>query len=158
MYMGIDVGTSAVKVAIVDEAGEVVDQAAAALTVSRPCALWSEQNPSDWWTATSSAVAKLRPMHRRAVRGIGMSGQMHGATLLNKQMQPLRPAILWNDGRSGIECAELETAVPDMAAITGNRAMPGFTAPKLLWVRRHEPDLFSQIHTVLLPKDYLGFT
>ena len=155
MYMGIDVGTSAVKVAVVDVAGDVVDQATAALTISRPRPLWSEQNPSDWWLATNRAVSDLRPAYRSSVRGIGMSGQMHGATLLDDHMQPLRPAILWNDGRSGAECPELETAVPDMATITGNRAMPGFTAPKLLWVRRHEPELFSQIRKVLLPKDYV---
>ncbi len=155
MYMGIDIGTSAVKAAVVDEAGLVVDQASAPLGVSRPHALWSEQNPDDWWAATLSAVGELRRPVRNAVRAVGLSGQMHGATLLGRDRRPLRPAILWNDGRSARECAELEAAVPQMTRITGNRAMPGFTAPKLLWVRAHEPEIFSAAAKVVLPKDYV---
>jgi xylulokinase len=155
MYMGIDIGTSAVKAAVVDDTGSVVDQASAALSVSRPHALWSEQNPADWWSATNNAVSDLRLAVRKAVRAIGLSGQMHGATLLNKQQRALRPAILWNDGRSALQCAELEAAVPQMTQITGNRAMPGFTAPKLLWVREHEPKIFAETAMVLLPKDYV---
>jgi xylulokinase len=155
MYMGIDVGTSAVKAAIVDEAGNVVDQASSPLTVSRPHPLWSEQSPADWWAATNSAVSDLRLPLRSAVRAIGLSGQMHGATLLDKSHRALRPAILWNDGRSGQQCAELEAAIPEMTSITGNRAMPGFTAPKLLWVRLHEPRIFDATATILLPKDYV---
>jgi xylulokinase len=155
VFLGIDVGTSAVKVAVVDEAGTIVDQNSAPLNVSRLQMLWSEQNPSDWWSATNLAVGGLSAPLRAAVRGIGLSGQMHGATLLNAKMQPLRAAILWNDGRSGEECAQLEKIVPNLAAITGNRAMPGFTAPKLLWVRNHEPEVFSAIRMVLLPKDYV---
>ncbi len=89
------------------------------------------------------------------MRAIGLSGQMHGATLLDKQQRALRPAILWNDGRSALQCAELEAAVPDLPKITGNRAMPGFTAPKLLWVRKHEPKIFADTAMVLLPKDYV---
>ena len=143
MYMGIDIGTSAVKVAVVDDTGSVVDQASSPLRVSRPQALWSEQNPADWWAAANSAVSDLRLPVRRAVRAIGLSGQMHGATLLDKHDRALRPAILWNDGRSAPQCAELEAAMPDMTPITGNRAMPGFTAPKLLWVRLHEPKIFA---------------
>jgi xylulokinase len=126
MYMGIDVGTSAVKAAVVDEAGIVVDLASAPLAVSRPRPLWSEQNPADWWSATNSAVSDLRLPLRNAVRAIGLSGQMHGATLLDKQYRALRPAILWNDGRSARQCAELEAGVPDMMQITGNRAMPEY--------------------------------
>jgi xylulokinase len=155
MYMGIDIGTSAVKAAVVDETGRVIDQASSPLTVSRPHALWSEQNPADWWAAANSAVSGLRPPLRSAVRAIGLSGQMHGATLLDKNLRALRPAILWNDGRSARECADLEAAVPDMTRITGNRAMPGFTAPKLLWVRLHEPKIFDATAKVLLPKDYV---
>ncbi|HEX3913311.1 MAG TPA: xylulokinase [Steroidobacteraceae bacterium] len=153
--MGIDIGTSAVKAAVVDDTGSVIDQASAPLGVSRPHALWSEQNPADWWSATNSAVSDLRLSVRRAVRAIGLTGQMHGATLLDKSQRALRPAILWNDGRSARECAELEAAVPTMTEITGNRAMPGFTAPKLLWVRRHEPKIFADTAMVLLPKDYV---
>ena len=155
MYMGIDIGTSAVKAAVVDESGQVVDQASSPLSVSRPHALWSEQNPADWWAATNSAVSDLRRPLRQAVRAIGLSGQMHGATLLDKNQRALRPAILWNDGRSARECADLERAVPQMTNITGNRAMPGFTAPKLLWVREHEPEIFAATAKVLLPKDYV---
>jgi xylulokinase len=155
MYMGIDVGTSAVKAVVVDDTGSVVDQASAPLAVSRPHPLWSEQNPADWWAAANSAVSDLSLPLRGAVRAIGLSGQMHGATLLDKNHRALRPAILWNDGRSAPQCAELEAAVPEMTLITGNRAMPGFTAPKLLWVRLHEPKIFAQTAKVLLPKDYV---
>ena len=155
MYLGIDIGTSGVKAAVIDASGAVIDQASAPLSVSRPHPLWSEQSPADWWTATDSAVRALRPASRQALRGIGLSGQMHGATLLDARRQVLRPAILWNDGRSAAQCAELEAAVPTMTEITGNRAMPGFTAPKLLWVRAHEPRVFADIDLVLLPKDYV---
>ncbi len=155
MYMGIDIGTSAVKAAVIDEAGVVVDQASAPLGISRPHPLWSEQDPSDWWSATNIAVSDLRLPLRKAVRAIGLSGQMHGATLLDARHRALRPAILWNDGRSAAQCSELEAALPAMTQITGNRAMPGFTAPKLLWVRSHEPEIFSETAMVLLPKDYV---
>jgi xylulokinase len=155
MYLGIDIGTSAVKVAVVDDTGSVVDQASSALSVSRPHALWSEQNPADWWSAANNAVSDLRLPVRKAVRAIGLTGQMHGATLLNRQHRVLRPAILWNDGRSAAQCAELEAAVPEMTKITGNRAMPGFTAPKLMWVRQNEPKIFAETALVLLPKDYV---
>ncbi|HEY2465859.1 MAG TPA: xylulokinase [Steroidobacteraceae bacterium] len=155
MYLGIDIGTSAVKAAVVDDTGSVVDQASSALKVSRPHALWSEQDPADWWSAANNAVSGLALPVRKAVHAIGLSGQMHGATLLDKQHRALRPAILWNDGRSAEQCAELEAAVPEMTKITGNRAMPGFTAPKLLWVRRHEPKIFTDTALVLLPKDYV---
>lgn len=155
MYMGIDIGTSAVKAAVIDAGGSVVDQASSPLDVSRPHPLWSEQDPAEWWSATNSAVSDLRLSVRKAVRAIGLSGQMHGATLLDKHHRALRPAILWNDGRSARQCLDLERAVPDMTQITGNRAMPGFTAPKLLWVRLHEPEIFAQTAMVLLPKDYV---
>lgn len=155
MFLGIDVGTSGVKAVVIDAAGTVLDQASAPLTVSRPCPLWSEQAPDDWTRACDLAVRQLSPDLRRRVAGLGLAGQMHGAVLLDRADKPLRPAILWNDGRSFAECAELEDAVPASRQITGNIAMPGFTAPKLLWVRRHEPRIFEQIRTILLPKDYL---
>lgn len=155
MYLGIDIGTSAVKAIALDDHGAVAGQGTAPLVVSRSRDLWSEQDPDSWWSATTAAVCSIDPTLRRAVRGIGLAGQMHGATLLGEDERPLRPAILWNDGRSFAECRELETAVPDLHAITGNLAMPGFTAPKLLWVRRHEPALFAATRTVLLPKDYV---
>ncbi len=158
MDLGIDIGTSEVKVALVDDAQRVVGQASAAVPISRPHPLWSEQNPDDWWTATQAALANLRGKHPKeyaAVQGIGLSGHMHGATLLDAQDRVLRPAILWNDGRSHAQCAELERRAPDSRTITGNIAMPGFTAPKLIWVEEHEPDIFRKVARVLLPKDYV---
>jgi xylulokinase len=155
MFLGIDIGTSGVKAVVISADGTVVGQGTAALTVSRPHDLWSEQTPEDWWAATEAAVRAIDPAVRRSVRGIGVAGQMHGATLLDAADKPLRPAILWNDGRSYAECEEMEAAVPNLHAIAGNLAMPGFTAPKLAWVRKHEPAIFDQVRTVLLPKDYV---
>ena len=155
MYLGIDIGTSSVKAVVISADGSVLSQGTAPLSVSRPRALWCEQNPEDWWLATQAAVSIIDPALRSQVQGIGLTGQMHGATLLGVDDRPLRPAILWNDGRSFAECTELERRVPDSRVITGNIAMPGFTAPKLLWVKAHEPEAFAQIKTVLLPKDFV---
>jgi xylulokinase len=155
-FLGIDVGTSAVKALVQGASGEPLDQAEAKLEVSRPRSLWSEQDPDDWWRATDAAVRTLAARGAtREVAAIGLSGQMHGATLLDESLRPLRPAILWNDGRSAAECKSFEAAAPESRRITGNLAMPGFTAPKLLWVRAHEPDLFARLRAVLLPKDYV---
>jgi len=158
MYLGIDVGTSSVKVLLIDAGQRVVGTASAPLEVSRPHPGWSEQAPADWWTATNTAIAELRAAHEKqiaAVIGIGLSGQMHGATLLGKADEVLRPCILWNDGRSVAECAEIEAACPRSRQIAGNIAMAGFTAPKLLWVKKHEPAIFAKVAKVLLPKDYV---
>ncbi|MFN3302308.1 MAG: xylulokinase [Roseateles sp.] len=158
MFLGIDLGTSEVKLLLLDDSGAIVGTAGSALTLQSPRALWSEQHPADWWRATGEAVARLRAAHPAAfaaVRAIGLSGQMHGAVLLDEADAVLRPAILWNDGRSHAECAELEAAAPALHDIAGNLAMPGFTAPKLLWVKKHEPDLFARVASVLLPKDWL---
>jgi xylulokinase len=155
MYLGIDIGTSGVKAILMDDTGSVVDTAHAPLAVSRPYDLWSEQQPANWWAATNAAISDLDLGKRRAVKAVGLSGQMHGATLLGANGQALRPAILWNDGRSAAQCAALESTVADLGQITGNRAMPGFTAPKLQWVRENEPEIFAQVKTVLLPKDYV---
>lgn len=160
MYLGIDLGTSGIKVVLVDEADTVLASHTESLDVSRPHAGWSEQNPVAWWEATVRAIDALAQSHGAAlaaVRGIGLSGQMHGAVLLDEAGEPLRPAILWNDTRSEAECRLLEEALPELGAITGNPAMPGFTAPKLLWVRRHEPDIFARTAKVLLPKAYLRY-
>ena len=157
-FLGIDLGTSSVKAILVDGAQNLIDQASAPLDVSRPQPLWSEQDPEHWWTAANQAVLALRaarPKEFAGIKAIGLSGQMHGATLLGRQDKVLRPAILWNDGRSGAECVELERRAPDSRRITGNIAMPGFTAPKLMWVAKHEPEIFSRVEKVLLPKDYL---
>lgn len=155
MYLGIDIGTSGVKAVILADNGSILAQKSTLLSVSRPHSLWSEQNPEDWWAATEAAVLAIDPALRTQVQGIGIAGQMHGATLLGADDRPLRPAILWNDGRSFAECAALEIAVPNSREISGNIAMPGFTAPKLLWVRDHEPEIFGQVRSVLLPKDFV---
>ena len=158
MDLGIDIGTSEVKVVLLDAAQRVVGQASSAVPISRPQPLWSEQDPQDWWRATVAALAELRAAHPKqyaAVRGLGLSGHMHGATLLDAQDHVLRPAILWNDGRSHAQCAELELRVPTSREITGNIAMPGFTAPKLMWVEQHEPEVFRRTARVLLPKDFV---
>lgn len=157
MFLGIDLGTSGVKAVIVDEAETLIAQAHAPLSVQRPRPQHSEQDAGQWWRATLDALMHLPATARAAVRAIGLTGQMHGATLLDVSGSPLRPAILWNDGRSGAECHEIERREPRARAITGNIMMPGFTAPKLLWVARHEPELFARVATVLLPKDYLRF-
>ncbi|HXG81840.1 MAG TPA: xylulokinase [Sphingomicrobium sp.] len=155
MFLGIDIGTSAVKAVIVGEDGSVAHEASAPLEVQRPEPLHSEQDPDDWWSAANQAVLALPSEARRMVRSIGLAGQMHGATLLDSSDRPLRPAILWNDGRSEAECAELEAAEPQSRAITANMAFAGFTAPKLKWVAKHEPEVFAKVATVLLPKDYV---
>ncbi|HZF32910.1 MAG TPA: xylulokinase [Candidatus Angelobacter sp.] len=158
MYLGIDLGTSELKVALVDSGQRLIATARSELTVQRPQPLWSEQDPAAWWQAVEAALADLRrraPRELAEVAAIGLSGQMHGAVLLDAGGRVLRPAILWNDARSGAECAELERRAPDLRRITGNLAMPGFTAPKLLWVARHEPAIFRATAKVLLPKDYL---
>jgi len=155
VFLGIDIGTSSVKAVLVDEQDALLAQSSIPLTISRPQPLFSEQDPDSWWQATLSAVRSLPAAMRAAVRAIGLSGQMHGATLLDKSGTPLRPAILWNDGRSGPECLELERRVPLSRMLTGNIMMPGFTAPKLLWVAEHQPELFARTAKVLLPKDYV---
>lgn len=158
MFLGIDLGTSELKVILMDQDGKVVGQAGRSLQVMRPQPRWSEQDPRTWWQATKEAIRDLRRSHRAelaAVRAIGLSGQMHGATLLDRYDQVLRPAILWNDARADTECDELTRLAPNLPTITGNIAMPGFTAPKLLWIANYEPAIFSQISSVVLPKDYL---
>ena len=160
MYLGIDLGTSALKAVLLDDDGHIAAQSEARLSVSTPRRLWSEQNPEDWWAAACRALDELKARHGpslAAVRAIGLSGQQHGATLLDARGAVLRPAILWNDGRSGAECTALEAAVPHSRRITGNLAMPGFTAPKLMWVAAHEPEVFTRVAKVLLPKDYLRY-
>ena len=158
-YLGIDIGTSGVKALLIDEHGRALgDTSAAAVEPVRPHPGWSEQNPADWWNATLAAVDKLSKSHSSefaSVRGIGLSGHMHGATLLGKDDEVLRPCILWNDGRSAAECKEMEAALPSLRQLAGNIAMPGFTAPKIAWVRKHEPAVYEKIAKVLLPKAYV---
>ncbi|HEY9100673.1 xylulokinase [Chitinimonas sp.] len=163
MYIGIDLGTSGLKAILLDRSGKVAASATAPLSVNRPQPLWSEQQPADWWQACQLAMDSLMTQVMAAglapasIQAIGLTGQMHGATVLDAQGEVLRPAILWNDGRAHAECLLLEQRVPEARKITGNLMMPGFTAPKLLWLARHEPEVFKRIAKMLLPKDYLRY-
>ncbi len=158
MYLGLDIGTSAVKAVLVDRAQRIVASASVPLATSWPRELWSEQNPDDWWQAVQRVAAELRARAGadwRHVKAIGLSDQMHSAVLLDRHNRPIRPAILWNDGRAHAEAAELQRRIPMIGDIAGVRPMAGFTAPKLLWLRQHEPDAFAAIAKILLPKDYV---
>ncbi len=157
MYLGLDLGTSGVKAMLIDGDQKIIGSANGSLDVSRPHSGWSEQEPAHWVRATEEAVAGLKAKHSKelaAVKGIGLSGQMHGATLLDASDKVLRPCILWNDTRSYIEAAALD-ADPRFRKLTGNIVFPGFTAPKLAWVAKNEPEIFAKVAKVLLPKDYL---
>ncbi|MGQ0486568.1 MAG: xylulokinase [Hyphomicrobiales bacterium] len=158
MYLGLDIGTSAVKAVLTDRAQRIVASASVPLTTSRPRELWSEQNPDDWWQAAQRVVAQLREQAGadwRGMKAIGLSGQMHGTVLLDRHNRVIRPAILWNDGRAHAEAAELRRRIPGIGEIAGVPPMAGSTAPKLLWLRQHEPDSFAAIAKILLPKDYV---
>lgn len=154
MYIGLDLGTSGLKGVLIDDRQRVLAEATAPLTVQRPREGWSEQAPADWIAAAEAVMTELAVQDLSAVRGIGLSGQMHGAVALDASDDVLRPAILWNDTRSHAEAAALD-ADPRFRAITGNIVFPGFTAPKLVWMEKHEPDLRARVAKVLLPKDYL---
>jgi xylulokinase len=159
-HLGIDIGTSSVKAILIDAHQNLIAEGSAPLDVDRPHPLWSEQDPESWWTATQTAIAALRAAagHRwNELASIGLSGQQHGATLLDAAGKALRPCILWNDGRSAAECRELMDGVADFTTRTCNITMPGFTAPKLLWVAKHEPEVFAKTAMILLPKDYVRF-
>lgn len=158
MYLGLDLGTSAVKALLIDENGTQIGSRKATLNVIRPHPGWSEQDPEQWWEATNRAVLALRddfPNHMAAVQGIGLSGQMHGLTALDDEDRILRPAILWNDMRSASQARQLDVSKPAFRELGGNAVMPGFTAPKAVWMAENEPHLFDRIRTILLPKDYL---
>ncbi len=158
MFIGIDLGTSGVKVIVLNRQGKILENVTKPLTISRPKPLWSEQNPNDWWKATCNAMDELAKITDLSlIESIGLSGQMHGAVTLDPSGNIIRPAILWNDGRCSHECDLLETIVPNSRTITGNIMMPGFTAPKIKWLERHEPNNHANIAKVLLPKDYLRF-
>lgn len=159
-YLGLDFGTSSVKGVLIDGAQRIVATASSTLKVSRPQPGWSEQNPEDWWKAAGKVVAQLRrvkPGLVAAVEGIGLSGQQHGATLLDRDGRVLRPCILWNDARSFRECAEIVAREPQAVAHSGNVPLAGYTAPKLVWVKKHEPRIFEKVAKVLLPKDYIRY-
>ncbi|MDT7952655.1 MAG: xylulokinase [Acetobacteraceae bacterium] len=158
MFLGLDLGTSGLKALLSADAQRPLATTTVPLTAQRPHPGWSEQEPEAWWQATLAAIDQLHrshPAELAATTAIGLAGQMHGAVCLGADGQPLRPAILWNDTRAAAECAALEAALPTLRQTAGNIAMPGFTAPKLLWLRHHEPDIFRRTATVLLPKAYL---
>jgi xylulokinase len=158
--LGIDLGTSAVKLVLVGDGDMVLASASRPLTVQRPHPGHSEQDPADWWAAACAGMDDIQaqaPVALADTTAIALSGQMHGAVLLDAAGQVLRPCLLWNDGRSEVECVELEAAWPDLRRVTGNLAMPGFTAPKVQWVRRHEPEVFARTAKVLLPKAWLAW-
>jgi xylulokinase len=155
--IGIDVGTTGVKTIAISPDGEVLARAEQGYPLSTPQPGWSEQDPEDWWRATQATLEMIAAAGVRDVRGIGVSGQMHGLVCLDAGDAVLRPAMLWNDQRTSGECAEIEARIglERLIQLTGNRALTGFTAPKLLWLQRHEPDVYSRIAHVLLPKDYV---
>ncbi|PUB17500.1 xylulokinase [Yoonia sediminilitoris] len=157
MYLGLDLGTSGLKTILTDETGRVIETVEGHYPNPHPRQGWSEQDPADWITACETAFDTLAarvPAELADLRGIGISGHMHGATLIDAADQVLRPCILWNDTRSARQAAWLDQQ-PDMHRITGNIVFPGFTAPKLLWLEENEPDVFAKVAKVLLPKDYL---
>ena len=157
MFIGLDLGTSGLKAILVDLDQNILAEANASLEVNRPFDGWSEQAPASWLDACDAVMRQLgASVPLSSVRGIGLSGHMHGATLVDKAGEVLRPCIMWNDTRSAVEAAELD-ADPRFRDLTGNIVFPGFTAPKLLWVARNEPRIFDRIAKVLLPKDYLRF-
>ncbi len=156
--LGIDVSTTATKALLVDEDGRVVEVASSSYDLSTPRPLWAEQDPELWWTAAVEAIRRLT-VDPETIAAVGLTGQMHGLVLLDEVGEVLRPAILWNDQRSAAQCDQMRDRLgfEELVRITGNDAFPGFTAPKLLWVREHEPDVYRRIGQVLLPKDYLRF-
>jgi xylulokinase len=160
LYLGLDFGTSSVKGVLIDGNQKIVATASSSLKVSRPQSGWSEQNPEDWWKAANDVIKQLKllkPKALSAVEGIGLSGQQHGATLLDKAGKVLRPCILWNDARSFRECDDIIRNEPGAVSLTGNIPLAGYTAPKLLWVKKNEPKIFNRVAKVLLPKDYIRY-
>lgn len=161
-FLGIDVSTTGVKALLMDEQGQVVGTANTEQPLYTPYPLWSEQNPQDWW---NGAVNSIRTVLSQSgvdgsqVLGVGLTGQMHGLTLLDKEGNVLRPAILWNDQRTAEQCDEIRARLGKsrLIQITGNDALTGFTAPKILWVREHEPEVYARVHHILLPKDYVRY-
>ena len=160
--LGVDVSTTGVKALLTDEGGQVVGTATTPLSLSTPRPLWSEQDPADWWLATVESIRRLLEevaIPGEAISALGLTGQMHGLTLLDGTGQVLRPAILWNDQRTGPQCDEIRARIGKsrLIELTGNDALTGFTAPKALWVREHEPEVYEQVRQILLPKDYVRF-
>jgi xylulokinase len=159
IFLGVDIGTSGTKTIAMDAAGKVLAQASAGYPCHHPKPLWSEQDPDDWWRATVKtirAVVKQAGLKPGDVKGIGLSGQMHGSVFLDKSHQVIRPALLWNDGRTAAECEEIERRAGGrkrLVKMVANPALTGFQAPKILWLRNNEPKNFDKLAQVLLPKD-----
>lgn len=162
MLLGIDISTTGAKALLIDAEGDVVGSATSPLALSTPRPLWSEQDPEDWWQGVARSVRKVLAdtgVAATAVKAIGLTGQMHGLVLLDEAGNVLRPAILWNDQRTGAQCDEIRRRIGKgrLIQITGNDALTGFTAPKILWVRQHEPPIYARTRHVLLPKDYIRY-
>src|SRR2546423_12140409 len=160
LLLGIDLSTTGAKALLIDTEGRVISSATTPLSLSTPHPLWSEQEPAEWWRATTNSIVQalaLANASGKDVAAIGLTGQMHGLVLLNEQKQVLRPAILWNDQRCGAECDEIRARITldQLVQTTGNDALTGFTAPKILWVEKNEPEVYRRIRHVLLPKDYI---
>ncbi|MBU0705453.1 MAG: xylulokinase, partial [Chloroflexi bacterium] len=160
LFLGIDVATTGAKALLIDEKGTVIANATAGYPLSTPRPLWSEQSPADWWAGVTASVRQVLAQGNidpAAVMAVGLTGQMHGLVLLDEAGRVLRPAILWNDQRTAAECDEIRRRLGKQRLIelTGNDALTGFTAPKILWVREHEPDTFARARHILLPKDYV---
>ena len=159
-YIGIDLGTSAMKLLLTDETGSILNAVTREYPLHFPQQGWSEQDPADWWNACILGIPELLSgFDKGRVAGIGVAGQMHGLVALDEQDEIIRPAILWNDGRTAEETEWLNTVIgkEKLSAYTGNIAFAGFTAPKLLWMQKHEPEHFAQIARIMLPKDYLNY-
>lgn len=161
-FLGLDVGTTGAKSILIDDDGTVIATAAAEYPMSNPKPLWSEQNPEDWWKAAQlsfNQIIKSNKINPADIKGIGLTGQMHGLVLLDKKGKVLRPCIMWNDQRTIKECNEITTlfGFNKLLAITGNAVLPGFTAPKILWVKKNEPEVFEKTEYILLPKDYIRY-
>src|SRR5438094_713035 len=152
--VGLDVGTTGVKAIAITPNGDVLARAEEEYLLAVPQPGWAEQDPEDWWRASERALAAVGA---KDAASVGLTGQMHGLVLLDSADHVLRPAILWNDQRTAAECAEIEERIGlgRLISLTGNRALTGFTAPKLLWLRTHEPETYAQIQSILLPKDYV---
>ena len=160
--MGIDLGTSSVKVIVIDEYGKILAQASEKYPILTPSPSWAEQDPDRWWSATRNAIRKALQspnLERAEIKAIGFSGQMHGAVFLDSSLKPLRPAIIWADARSSPQCEEIRRKLGEerIIEILSNPIMPGFMAPSLLWVKENEPSIYERIHKVILPKDYIRF-
>ena len=159
-YLGVDLGTSSVKVLLVDEQGAIQKAVSRTYPLEFPQPGWSQQSPADWWAATSACIPELlQGVDASQVKGLAVGGQMHGLVVLDEQDQVIRPAILWNDGRTGEETRAMNEhfGKEKLLSLAGNIAFAGFTAPKLLWMRSHEPDNFAKISKIMLPKDYVVY-